>query len=112
MTEDDPPPATDPPPPLDGDAGPATRPISPAQTAEEARRPALALLDRLYAASAITLTELTRGRGAILRGGLDELLVPALGAEAPAPIAGSPQDAPPAGRSIGDDLRAQGVLRG
>ena len=92
MTEHDPPPASDPPPRLGVDASPATRPVSPAHTAEEARRPALALLDRLYASDAITLTELSRGRSAILRGQLDELLVPVLDA------------------GIGDDLRAPGVL--
>ena len=84
MTEHDPPPASD-----------------PTRTAEEARRPALAVLDRLYASDAITLAELGRGRRAILQGRLDDILVPLLDAEAP----------PPAERSIGDHLRDQGVLR-
>jgi hypothetical protein len=111
MTEHDPPPATDSPPRLEVEASPATRPLSPAHTAEEARRPALALLDRLHAADAITLEERSNGRSAILRGQLDELLVPVLEAETPPPIAGSAPGAQPAGRSIGDHLRAQGVLR-
>ena len=111
MTEHDPPPAAGPPPRHDAGASPATGPLPPAQTAEEARRPALALLDRLYEADAITLNELTRGRSAILRGGLDELLVPAPGDE-PSPIAGSAPDPRPGERSIGDYLRARGVLRG
>jgi hypothetical protein len=51
------------------------------------------LLDRLFLSDAITLTELSRGRGAILRGHLDELLVPVLDA------------------GIGDHLGARGVLR-
>jgi hypothetical protein len=90
MTEHDPPPAAHPP-----------RSRSPALAAEEARRPALALLDRLFAADAITLEELSNGRKAILGGRLDDILVPVPHAEAP----------PPVERSIGDCLREQGVLR-
>jgi hypothetical protein len=101
MTENDPPPAADRPPPHDVEASPAAPPASPARTAEEARRPALALLDRLFAADAITLTELSNGRRAILGGQLDDILVPVLDAEA----------SPPVERSIGDCLREQGVLR-
>lgn len=109
MIEHDPQPASDPPPRLDADARPVTRPVSPARTVEEARRPALALLDRLHEANAITLAELSRGRSAILGGELDELLVP-VGAEAPTPIAGSAQGAQPVRRSIGDYFRQRGVL--
>ena len=69
---------------------------------EEARLPALALLDRLFATARSPSTELGSARSVVLGGRLDELLVPALDAEAP-PI--------PAGHSIGDHLRAQGVLR-
>ena len=101
MTEHDPPPAADRPPRPDVDASPASRPVLPAHTAEEARRPALALLGRLYASGAITLTELSNARNAILGGRLDDILVPVLEAEA----------SPPGGRSIGDCLREQGVLR-
>jgi hypothetical protein len=110
MTEHDPPRASATPPRLDIDPSPATGPVVPPQTAEEARRPALALLDRLHASDAITLTELSRGRSAILRGQLDELLVPAPDADAPSAIAGSAQSAERLGGSIGDGLRAQGVL--
>lgn len=103
MTEHDPPPAAD--------ASPAIRPVLPVPAAEEARRPALALLDRLREANAITPTELSRGRTAILGGELDELLLPPLGAEAPPPTAGAAQGPHPAGRhSIGDYLREGGAL--
>ena len=112
MTEHDPPPATDPPPWLDVRASPAGRPLPPALAPEEVRRPALELLERLYQARAITLTELDRGRRAILRGELDDLLVPALGDEGPPPNRGSAQGAPRAGRSIGDYLRQGEALGG
>ena len=100
MAEHDPPHAAGPPSRRDVDGGPATPAVSSARTAEEARRPTLALLDRLYAANAITLTERNKGRSAILGGELDEFLVPVLGAE----------QAHPAGGSIGDYLRADGAL--
>ncbi len=101
MTENDPPSAADRPPRLDVDASPAGRPAPPAHAAEEARRPALALLDRLFSSDAITLEELSNGRSAILGGRLDDILVPVLDSEA----------SPPVERSIGDCLREQGVLR-